>query len=126
MPSHCYTHTEYCYIVRNLLSKSKNSASKEKCPKCLTEISSYYFLRIHIEKFHPNDVKHKPLLKQNLPLPEETVNQNDEVFETINESFETANEDLFHMFQTYDSFTNSSTLNELKNNPFFKVIMILN
>lgn len=122
MAPNCYKHTEYCHIIRKLGTKTKISESTEKCPKCSAVIQSYYDLLIHIERFHPSDVKHKPFLKQ-APRHEETMSpavepdfaMNDENVVTINEEFP--------MFQTSDSIPDSSTLDELKDNPFFKVIV---
>ncbi len=116
----CYKGTEYFSIIRNLRDKNRNSESTEKCPKCSTEVRSYYTLLIHIEKSHPNDVKHKPYLKQS-PQLEETFTQPSNDIEINNESSETINE--VYSFQTNDSFTNCDSLNQLKDNPFFKVIV---
>ncbi len=123
MAPKCYKGTDYFPIIRNLLDKPKNSESTEKCPKCATVVHSYYTLMVHIEKHHPSDVKHKPYSKQ-VPQLEETVNQTVSNLELNDAQFEAIDED-FHTFQPNDSFIDSSTLNELKDNPFFKVIVHL-
>lgn len=123
MAPNSYKNTEFQFTIRKLRNKTGNLDSTEKCPKCSTEIQSYYDLMVHIEKFHPNDVKHRPYLKQ-IPQFEETFNQtvddvamNDDNVETIDEEFT--------MFQTSDSILDSSTLEQLKDNPFFKVIIFI-
>lgn len=123
MAPNCYRRTEYCYVVRSLLCKDRNPESTEKCPKCSTEIDSHFKLMVHIETFHPNDVKHKPYLKQ-VPQHEETASSTVNDFEITDENVVTINEE-FPVFQTSDSLPDSSTLDELKDNPFFKVIMFL-
>ena len=121
MAPKCYKGTEYFFIIRNLLAnKAAKSISKEKCPKCFTEIQSYFALMTHIEMFHPNDVKHKPCLKQEY---NEILDQNSDSFETPNESPEMVIED-FDMFKANNPFTDSSTLDGLKDNPFFEVFLI--
>lgn len=114
MASRSYKGTEYSSILRNLRKTERSEITKEKCPKCSTEVSSYYTLLTHIESFHPNDVKHKLILQsstQQQKLP------NIDVFE----SFEFLREET--TLPTFEEpATDSRILNAIKNNPFFKVI----
>ena len=124
MAPKCYRGTEYFFIIQNLLSKAKNSEIQEKCPKCAITIKSYYDLLIHIEKFHSSDVKHKPFLNQTSQEHEETFSQNSNSLETPNDNPEMIIED-FQMLKANDPLTDSSTLDGLKDNPFFEVILNL-
>ncbi len=123
MAPYGYKNTEFQFIIRILRDKTGNLESTEKCPKCSAEIQSYYDLLIHIERFHPHDVKHKPYLKQTPQQEEPTIPTVDN-FEMNDENVVTINEE-FPVFQTSDSISDSSTLDELKDNPFFKVIVYL-
>ncbi len=124
MAPKCYNNTEYCYIARKLCGKGARSSAKEKCPKCSTEIGYYYALLVHIEKFHPSDVKHKPILKSATQIEETFTNHADE-FAMFNEDYETVNENLFLPQANNLPSTDSSTLNELKDNLFFQVVVCL-
>lgn len=123
MAPKCYKSTEYFRIIQNLCNKTRNSELSEKCPKCSTQVWSYYTLMVHIEKFHPNDVKHKPYLKH-APQLEETLSQTVDDFEMNDDNGVTINEE-FPVFQTSDSIPDSFTLEQLKDNPFFKVTIFL-
>lgn len=109
MPTWVYKGTAFAETISIL--RLNGSA---KCPKCTATIYSYKRFLSHIEQYHSEDLKHKPRLKSYNSIQEEPMPvDNEQLQEPVN-TFE-------HEFNEFDN----CDLNDYKENPFFKVFVLV-